>query len=109
MFLSGLSTRGISLISKNLIGRKISSSEVSHVNKELLSGIEKWRERPLHEVKIKYCYIDGVNFKMRVGRKIELIPMLVVIGVTENNQKMFLCIQQGDKDCASTWMKSSKI
>ena len=29
--------------------------------------------------------------------------MLVVIGVTAENQKIFLTIQQGDKDSATTW------
>jgi putative transposase len=41
MFLSGLQTRVISLISKSLLGRTISASEVSTINKELLTGIEK--------------------------------------------------------------------
>ena len=87
MYLSGLSTRGISLISKTLLGRKISPSEVSSVNKELMTGIETWRVRPLHDFKIKYLYVDGVNFAMRVDHTIEKIPMLVVIGVTEENQR----------------------
>jgi len=108
MFLSGLSTRGISLISKSLLGRKISASEVSNVNKELMTGIEAWRVRALHEYKIKYLFVDGVNFDMRVDHSIEKIPMLVVIGVTEENQRMFLTIQQGDKDSASTWREIFK-
>ena len=108
MYLSGLSTRGISLISKTLLGRKISPSEVSSVNKELMTGIETWRVRPLHDFKIKYLYVDGVNFAMRVDHTIEKIPMLVVIGVTEENQRMFLTIQQGDKDSASTWREIFK-
>ncbi len=108
MYLSGLSTRGISLISKSLLGRKISSSEVSKVNKELMTGIEAWRLRPLHDFKIKYLFIDGVNFDMRVDHSIEKIPMLVVIGVTEENQRVFLTIQQGDKDSASTWREIFK-
>jgi len=108
MFLSGLSTRGISLISRNLIGRKISASEVSNANKELCTGIETWRVRPLHEFKIKYMFVDGVHFDMRVGDSIEKVPMLIVIGVTESNRRMFLCIQQGDKDSASTWREIFK-
>jgi putative transposase len=112
MWLSGLSTRGISLISKTLIGRKISASEVSKVNEELLTGIEAWRIRPLHDFKIKYMIVDGVNFDMRVeserSRSIEKIPMLVVIGVTEAGHRMFLCIQQGDKDSSSTWREIFK-
>jgi len=103
MFLSGCSTRGIELMSQTLIGRRVSRGEVSSINQEMLTGIDKWRSRDLSEFKIKYMYLDGVFFKMRVERKIERIPMLVVIGVTEENRRVFLCIQQGDKDSAGTW------
>lgn len=112
MWLSGISTRGVSLISKTLIGREISASEVSKVNEELLTGIEAWRIRPLHDFKIKYMIVDGVNFDMRVesenSRSVEKIPMLVAIGVTEKGHRTFLCIQQGNKDSASTWREIFK-
>ena len=36
MFLTGISTRSLSMISKRLIGRKISAGEVSNVNNELI-------------------------------------------------------------------------
>lgn len=108
MFLSGMSTRGISLISKSLLGRSVSPSEVSIVNAELLTGIDKWRNRSLSEERIKYIYMDGVNFLMRCNKKISKIPMLVVIGITETNIRKFLCIQQGDKESASTWREIFK-
>ena len=108
MFLSGLSTRGISLVSQSLLGRKISASEVSHVNKELLSGIDSWRTRSLKDIKVKYLIIDGVFFSVRIERKIVKMPFLVIIGVTEDNQRIFLAIQGGDKDCASTWREIFK-
>ena len=143
LFLAGLSTRNIAMISKRLIGRRISSSEVSRVSEELQTGIEQWRTRDLSNLKIKYMFIDGVFFDMRVkdvsqesevedsgegepsggGTKnveqvaivskeslkarrvesIEKVPMLIVVGVTESNQRLFLSIQQGDKDSATTW------
>jgi putative transposase len=108
LFLAGLSTRNISLLSKSLLGRKISSGEVSEVNKELLSGIDKWKERDLSNFGIKYLYIDGVNFKTRVNRKVEIVPVLVVIGVTTDDRKVFLGIQQGDKESAETWREVFK-
>lgn len=108
LFLSGLSTRNISLISKTLIGRKVSASEVSKVNKELLTGIELWRNRLLEDVEIKYMYMDGVFFNMRVTESIEKVPMLIVIGVTKRNRKIFLAIQQGDKESATTWREVFK-
>lgn len=108
MFLSGISTRGIELISKTVLGRKISHSEVSHVNKELLSGIDSWRTRDLSNTPIKYMYIDGVFFEMRSGNSVERIPILVVVGVKDNGQKVFLGMQKGDKESASTWREIFK-
>jgi putative transposase len=108
LFLSGLSTRNISLISNALIGRKISHAEVSKVNNELQTGIDAWRNRPLHDVKIKYMYIDGVFFPMRIQNKVEKQPFLVVIGVTEDNRKIFLAIQQGDKESSTAWREIFK-
>jgi putative transposase len=49
MFLTGISTRSLSMISKKLVGRKISAGEVSNVNKELIEAAEKWRTRDLSE------------------------------------------------------------
>ncbi|MBA3066647.1 IS256 family transposase [bacterium] len=103
MFLSGMSTRNINMFSEQLLGRKISAGEVSNVNKEVSSAIEKWRTRPLTDVRIKYVFMDGVNFNIRVGRKVVKVPMLIVIGVTNDNKRIFLTIQQGDKEKASTW------
>jgi putative transposase len=108
LFLSGLSTRGLQLISKRLLGTKISAGEVSNVAKDLLSGIDAWRLKPLHDYKIKYMCIDGVYFHTRVNHKVEKVPILVVIGVTEDNRKLFLGLQQGDKDSASTWREVFK-
>jgi putative transposase len=108
MFLSGMSTRSIELISPQIFGRKISHGEVSQINNELLTGLETWRTRDLSALKIKYMYIDGVNFHMRQGHSIDVIPMLVVIGVTTGNQKTFLTIQKGDKESATTWREVFK-
>ena len=81
MYLSGCSTRAVELMSEALIGRRVSRGEVSAISQELLTGIDKWRNRDLSSLDIKYMYVDGVFFKMRVEHKIERIPMLIVIGV----------------------------
>ena len=88
MFLTGISTRTLSMISKRLLGRKISSSEVSNANKKLIDAVERWRTRDLSEETIRYIFLDGVNFDMRIDRGIEKVPVLVAIGVTPKGQKM---------------------
>jgi putative transposase len=103
MYLTGISTRTLSLLSKRLIGRKISHAEVSTANRDLIGAVEKWRNRDLSEEKIKYLYIDGVNFKMRSGGTIENVPVLVAIGVTEEGIKVIVGLQSGDKESATNW------
>ena len=108
MFLIGVSTRSLSMISTRLIGRKISPTEVSNANKELIDAVEKWRSRDLSEEKIKYIFLDGVNFDMRIDGSIEKVSVLVAIGVTEKGQKMVLGLQAGDKEAASSWREFFK-
>ncbi len=108
MFLSGISTRTLSMMSERLIGRKISASEVSKASKELVGAVEEWRERDLSEESIKYLFVDGVSFPMRVDGSIERVPVLVVIGVTEKGKRLVLALQAGDKESASCWRELFK-
>ncbi len=108
MFLTGISTRSLSMISRRLIGRRISHTEISHANTDLTEAVEKWRMRDLSQEPIKYLFVDGVTFRMRVGRSIELIPVLVAIGVTERGHKLVVGLQAGDKESASSWREFFK-
>jgi len=58
MFSNGVSTNSLSMISTRLIGRKISPTEVSNANKELIDAVEKWRTRDLSEKKPKRVSIS---------------------------------------------------
>ena len=108
MFLSGCSTRSLSLISKRLIGRSISPTEISNATKELSGAVEQWRLRDLSGEPIKYLYLDGVNFSMRLSDGIAKVPVLVIIGVALNGQKLVLGLQSGDKESASSWREFFK-
>lgn len=108
LFLSGVSTRTLSLLTRRLVGRSLSHEEVSKANRALTEGIEKWRNRDLSQELIKYLFVDGVIFRMRVGSKVENVPVLVAIGVTQTNQKLVLGFQSGDKESASCWREFFK-
>src|SRR3989304_5329515 len=103
MFLTGVSTRTLSLISHRLLGRSLSHNEVSKANLALTEGVEKWRNRDLSKELVKYMFLDGVNFDMRIGGSVEKVAVLVAIGVTEGGQKLVLGLQYGDKESASCW------
>jgi putative transposase len=103
MYLTGISTRTLSMLSRRLIGREISHEEVSTANRELTGAVEKWRNRDLSAEKIKYIFVDGVIFKMRVKGGIENTPVLAAIGVTEAGARLVLGLQSGDKESATNW------
>jgi putative transposase len=103
MYLTGISTRTLSMLSRRLIGREISHEEVSTANRELTGAVEKWRTRDLSAEKIKYLFVDGVIFKMRVQGGIENTPVLAAIGVTETGSRLVLGLQSGDKESATNW------
>jgi putative transposase len=108
MYLTGISTRTLSLLSKRLIGRSLSPAEVSNATTELKQAVEKWRTRDLSGEKIKYLFLDGVNFRMRIAGAIDLIPVLVAIGVKEDGAKLVLALQSGDKESATAWREFFK-
>ena len=108
MFLAGVSTRTLSMMSERLIGRKISPMEVSNASRELSQAVEIWRERDLSEEPIKYMYVDGTLFSMRIDGSVEKVPVLVVIGVREDGYRTILAVQSGDKESASNWRELFK-
>jgi len=108
MFLTGISTRSLSMMSNRLIGRSISHTEVSSANADLTEAVEKWRMRDLSHESIKYLFVDGVTFPMRIDGSIERVPVLVAIGVTETGCKLVLALQAGDKESASSWRELFK-
>ncbi len=108
MFLAGISTRTLSMLSERLIGRRVSAAVISSVSAELNAAVEAWRRRDLSGEGIKYLFVDGVHFHMRVGGSIEIVPVLVAIGVTEAGQKLVLSFQAGDKESATSWREFFK-
>lgn len=107
IYLMGLSTRGLALISKRLIGTGVSHDKVSSCSTRLMASVEQWRTRPIEE-SFKYIYLDGTNFNMRIDGSVEKVNVLVVIGVTESNHKQVIALQAGDKESAANWRQLFK-
>jgi putative transposase len=107
MYLMGLSTRCLSLISKRLLGTKVSHQKVSECAGRIAESVESWRTRPITEV-FKYLYLDGTNFSMRIDGSVEKVNVLVVIGVTDSGHKQVIALQAGDKESAPNWRELFK-
>jgi len=103
LFLLGMSTRNIRMISKQLFGRMLSASEISENNKGLNLAIERWRSRDLSGEDIKYLFMDGVTFDMRYKEKVMKVPVLVVLSVDRSGLRKVIGLQAGDKESAESW------
>lgn len=102
LFWVGVSPRSLSMISARLIGRRISPVEINSVSAKLRTAVEAWRRRDLSSEAVEWLLIDGVHFHMRMGKGIEIVPVLVVIGLMETGQKLVLSLQSRDKESATS-------
>jgi putative transposase len=100
--LAGLSTRMLSLLSKGLLGIKVSPQEVSNCLHKIMPAAKAFLERPLAGRRFKYLYIDGTNFKVR-RTTVAQEPTLVVVGVDEQDRKSVLAMVGGDKESKGSW------
>jgi transposase-like protein len=63
----------------------------------------RWGTRDLSGEKIKYLFLEGVNFSMRLHGSVENVSVLVAITVTEVGHRLVQGLQTGDKESASCW------
>ena len=108
LYLSGISTRTLSMLSSRLLGRSLSPTEISRCSQELVQAVEVWRNRDLSSESIRYLFVDGVCFRMRIHGRVTMVSVLVVIGVNQAGHRKVLSIQAGDKESATAWRECFK-
>jgi putative transposase len=98
--LAGLSTRTLALVSRRVLGVKVSAQEVSNSLKAIVPAARKFLERPLGDRRWVF-YVDGTYSVRRTTVAKE--PTLVVLGIDDEGHKSVLAMVQGDKDNCWTW------
>jgi putative transposase len=102
LHLAGLSTRMLAHISGQVLGVKVSHTEVSQSLRTMVPGAKRFLERPLHDRRFKYLYVDGTFFSVR-RTTVDKEPTLVVLGVDESDRRSILAMVQGDRDDVRAW------
>ena len=100
--LAGISTRNIGMISRRILGLEIGKSAIVESYSLIEESAMKWLERPL-EGRYWALYIDGTNFKVQRRGSTEKEPMLVVMGIGEDDCRSILAIESGHKDNVDCW------
>ncbi len=102
LHLAGISNRSVAMISKRLLGIKISKSTVQQSLNLVTEQASRWLTRDLTD-QYWALYIDGTNFKVQRRGSTEPEPSLVVLGISSNGHRSILAIEPGQKDSASCW------
>jgi transposase-like protein len=106
MYVQGVSTAKVSKITEQLCGCEISSSEVSRVAAELDHELEKWRTRPLGE--IKYLILDARYEKIREVGCVVDGAVLIAIGVDPQGQLCVLGVSVSRSEAEVHWREFFK-
>ena len=85
MYVQGVSTRRVTKVVEELCGFEVSSGQVSNLNKQLDDEFEKWRTRPLEEM--RYLIIDATYYKVRIDGVVRDCATLIAIGVSRSSGK----------------------
>lgn len=103
VYLSGSNTRRIrGALAPLLKGGPLSKDVVSRLVARLKEDFTAWRERDLSAEDIRYIFLDGWYPKVRIGKKRERVPVLVILGVRADGHRVVLdmCLA-GEESCAS--------
>ena len=106
MYVQGVSTGKVTKIVEELCGCEVSSSEVSRVAAELDEELEKWRNRPLGE--IKYLIVDARYEKIRQGGSIVDCAVLVAVGVDPGGHRSVLGVSVSLSEAEVHWREFFK-
>lgn len=103
-YLCGTNTRRIKhALGPLLKGAALSKSTVSRIVGRLAEHFEEWRRRDLSREDIAVMFLDGFHLKLRLGRKVESVPALAVIGVRSDGTKVLLTLELRSSESGAAW------
>jgi transposase-like protein len=104
MYLGGVNTRKVKAVLRPLVGKQgLSKSTVSRVVARLTTRFETWSRRPLAKEKIVILVLDGFGVDVRIGNKVRRVPVLAVLGVKADGQKVLVALELAGEESTASW------
>ena len=93
-YLAGGNTRRLrGALGPLLRGAPLSRSAVSRIVATLKGSLDAWLTQPLAEREVVYVYLDALMLRVRSAGKVVSAPVLVVVGVLTDGQKVLLTLE----------------
>lgn len=103
-YLTGANTRKVKLALAPLLdGTPMSKSVVSRVAKKLKDLFESWRSRDLRDESYQILIIDAIKMPVRLARRVVKVPVLAVLGVTEQGERELLDLRIAPSESTAAW------
>ena len=92
-YLAGTNTRRVRRALAGLFGGKVGKDAVSRAWRKVKTDWESWQARDLSGEDIVRLILDGAGIKARLDGRVLSIPLLVVLGVRRDGQKVLLAVK----------------
>jgi len=102
-YLAGTNTRRVRRALAGLFGGKVGKDAVSRAWRKVKSDWEAWQARDLSGEDIVRLILDGTGVKVRLDKRVTAIPLLVVIGVRRDGQKILLAVKNMGGETEAAW------
>ena len=103
-YLSGTNTRRVArALAPLLEGAALSKSTVSRIVSRLQEEFEAWRGRDLSAEEIGILFLDGFYLALRLGGKVEKVPVLAAVGVRPDGAKVLLGLTVRASESTAAW------
>ena len=87
----------------------LSRSAVSRVMRILREQCEAWRTRLLADRGIIYLFLDAIHVRVRVDRRVQVVPVLVALGVTATGEKELVALQLVTSESTAAWTSARSL
>jgi transposase-like protein len=103
-YLAGVNTRRIRRALAPLLGEaNLSKSAVSRVVARLKDLFTRWSERDLSAERYVILFLDAINVRVRLARRVVRVPVLVALGVEEDGQKRVVALRLAVSESGAAW------
>ena len=103
-YLAGANSRRIRKALEPLLGEEhLSKSAVSRVVVRLKKLFESWQQRDLSQERYGVLFLDGFHLKVRMARRVVSVPVLAVLGVRLDGEKVLVALGLAPSEAAVNW------
>ena len=102
MYVQGVSTRKVKVVTEELCGHEFSASTISRFNEKLDKELEEFAQRPLEE-DYPYLILDARYEKVRDQGVIRSQAMQVAIGINWDGRRCMLAVEMANRESQSSW------